>query len=50
LHPTQVSTWKKQAVEGLSGVFSEGGKPHTALDKRTPDEAYFVSKELKKAA
>ena len=27
LHPTQVSTWKRQAVEGLSGVFSEGGKP-----------------------
>ncbi|NQW15845.1 MAG: transposase [Rhodobacter sp.] len=26
LHPTQVSTWKKQAVDGLSGVFSEGGK------------------------
>jgi|GEM_PF-220501 len=26
LHPTQVSTWKRQAVEGLSGVFSEGGQ------------------------
>jgi len=26
LHPTQISTWKRQAVEGLSGVFSEGGK------------------------
>ena len=26
LHPTQVSTWKRQAVEGLSGVFSDGGK------------------------
>ena len=24
LHPTQVSTWKKQAVDGLSGVFSGG--------------------------
>ena len=22
LHPNQVSTWKKQAVDGLSGVFS----------------------------
>jgi len=27
LHPTQVSTWKRQAVEGLSGVFSGSGKP-----------------------
>jgi len=26
LHPTQVSTWKKQAVEGLPGVFSGDGK------------------------
>ena len=25
LHPTQISTWKKQAVDGLSGVFSSGG-------------------------
>lgn len=27
VHPNQVSTWKKQAVEGLSGVFSGAGKP-----------------------
>ncbi len=27
LHPTQVSTWKKQAVDGLSGVFSGGASP-----------------------
>lgn len=26
VHPNQVSTWKKQAVEGLSGVFSGAGK------------------------
>ncbi len=32
LHPTQVSTWKKQAVEELSGVFSEGGKPKRAQE------------------
>ena len=25
-------------------------RPHTALDKRTPDEAYFDSKEMMKAA
>ena len=27
LHPTQVSTWKKLAVDGLSGVFSGGASP-----------------------
>ena len=26
VHPNQVSTWKGQAVEGLSGVFEVGGK------------------------
>ena len=25
LHPNQVSTWKRQAVEGMAGVFSRGG-------------------------
>ena len=24
VHPNQVSTWKKQSVDGLSGVFSGG--------------------------
>ena len=24
VHPSQVSTWKKQAVDGVSGVFSGG--------------------------
>lgn len=23
LHPTQVSAWKRQAIEGLTGVFSD---------------------------
>lgn len=23
IHPTQVTTWKRQAIEGLSGVFSD---------------------------
>ncbi len=27
VHPNQVSTWKRQAVEGMSDVFSRGGKP-----------------------
>ncbi|WP_289087355.1 IS3 family transposase [uncultured Sulfitobacter sp.] len=27
VHPNQVSTWKRQAVEGMADVFSRGGKP-----------------------
>lgn len=23
LHPTQVTSWKRQAIEGLTGVFSD---------------------------
>ena len=30
--------------------FYNTDRPHTALDKRTPDEAYFDSKEMMKAA
>ncbi len=26
VHPNQVSTWKRQAVEGMAGVFTRGGK------------------------
>jgi transposase-like protein len=26
-HPNQVSTWKRQAVEGRADVFARGGKP-----------------------
>ena len=28
VHPSQVSTWKRQAVEGLKGVFSSGRSKH----------------------
>ncbi|MFK5998294.1 MAG: IS110 family transposase [Rhodobacterales bacterium] len=31
-------------------TFYNTDRPHTALDKRTPDEAYFDSKKMKKAA
>lgn len=27
VHPNQVSTWKRQAAEGMADVFSSGGKP-----------------------
>ena len=26
VHPNQVSAWKRQAIEGLSGVFSNGAE------------------------
>ena len=26
LHPTQVSSWKRQAIEGMAGVFSDKAK------------------------
>jgi len=31
-------------------TFYNTDRPHTALDKRTPDEAYFGSYEIKKTA
>jgi len=27
IHPNQVSTWKRLAVDGMSDVFAKGGKP-----------------------
>ncbi len=26
IHPTQVTTWKRQAIDGLTGVFSDKAK------------------------
>jgi len=37
LHPTQINTWKKLAVDGLSGVFSEGGKPQSPSESEIKD-------------
>jgi len=37
LHPTQVSTWKKQAVDGLSGVFSGDGKTQGPSESEIKD-------------
>lgn len=27
VHPNQVSTWKRQAMDGMADLFSRGGKP-----------------------
>ena len=37
LHPNQVSTWKKQAVDGLSGVFSGGASPQGPSESEVND-------------
>jgi len=37
LHPNQVSTWKKQAVAGLSGVFSGDGKTQGPSESELKD-------------
>jgi len=35
VHPNQVSTWKKQAVDGLSGAFSGDASPQGLSDLRS---------------
>lgn len=32
LHPNQLSQWKKQAMDGLAGVFSKGSATDTISD------------------
>ncbi|RED42819.1 transposase-like protein [Aestuariispira insulae] len=32
VHPNQVSTWKRQAMEGMADLFSRGGKPSGPSD------------------
>ncbi len=36
LHPTQVSTWKRQAIEGMAGVFSS--KLRARNNRRVPSK------------
>tara|TARA_B110000879_G_scaffold200542_1_gene274634 strand:+ start:349 stop:747 length:399 start_codon:yes stop_codon:yes gene_type:complete len=37
LHPTQVSTWKRQAIEGMAGVFSDKVKKAESKDGEIKD-------------
>ncbi len=37
VHPNQVSTWKKQAMEGLSGVFSGDSKAQGPSESEIKD-------------
>ncbi len=37
VHPTQVTTWKRQAIEGMSGVFSDKVKKAENKDGEIKD-------------
>jgi len=37
LHPNQVSTWKCQAVEGMTDVFAKGHKPSGPTEAEVKD-------------
>lgn len=37
LHPSQVSTWKRQAIDGMADVFSSGGKPAGPTEAEVKD-------------
>ena len=39
----------KRIIDGWIGFYNSE-RPHTALDKRTPDAAYFCQTEIRKAA
>ncbi|MCP4064256.1 MAG: IS3 family transposase [Gammaproteobacteria bacterium] len=49
LHELQDGFQAKRVIDNWMGFYN-AERPHTALDKRTPDAAYFDSKEMKKAA
>lgn len=58
LHPTQVSAWKRQAIEGMAGVFSDKVKKAENKDGAIKDqhakigqlavENHFLSQGLKR--
>ncbi|UWR08987.1 transposase [Ruegeria sp. B32] len=37
VHPNQVSTWKRQAVEGMPDVFARGGKPEGPTEAKVKE-------------
>ncbi|WP_299296486.1 IS3 family transposase [uncultured Tateyamaria sp.] len=58
VHPNQVSTWKRQAVEGMADVFSHGGKPegpteaevkelHAKIGRLAVENGFFVGRAQK---
>ena len=49
LHELQDGFQAKRIIDNWMGFYN-AERPHTALDKRPPDAAYFNSKAMKKAA
>ena len=49
LHEITNSFQAKRIIDGWIGFYNSE-RPHTALDKRTPDAAYFCQTEIRKAA
>jgi transposase len=48
LHPTQVRTWKQQAIEGMAGAFSDKIKELDAKIGQLAVENGFLSQGLKR--
>jgi len=46
LHPTQVSTWKRQAIEGMANVFSDKVKKTEIKELRAEIGELAVENEL----
>jgi len=38
VHPNRVSTWKRQAVEGMANVFARGGKPEGPTEAEVKEQ------------
>ena len=49
LHEITDGFQAKRIIDNWIGFYNSE-RPHTALDKRTPDAAYFVQVEIRKAA
>ena len=49
LHEITNGFQAKRIIDGWIGFYNSE-RPHTALDKRTPDAAYFCQTEIRKTA
>jgi len=48
MHPTQVVTWKRQAINGLSGVFSAKAKKDEDNEAEIKDRRTFITNAARK--
>lgn len=47
VHPSQVTTWKKQALEGFSGLFEDGRAKRSKKDDDLKEQLYGEIGRLK---